>query len=114
MHAKVFNDQLASGIIEEVSEDLLSQDRCYYLLHQAVIENSATSPIRVVFNASSHCEGAPSLNACIYQSPTILPNLVRILMRMRTFRLVLIYDVEKSSIKCASMKNSATSLVSFG
>ncbi|KIH65364.1 hypothetical protein ANCDUO_04313 [Ancylostoma duodenale] len=95
-YAKTFEDQIAAGIIEEVEEDVFDDPRVYYIPHQAVVKESSTTAVRVVFDASSHYKGAASLNDCLHQGPPILPNLCGLLLRARTFPFLLIADVEKA------------------
>ncbi|VDO24977.1 unnamed protein product [Heligmosomoides polygyrus] len=104
-YSNVFESQLSSGVIEEVEEASPNSSLCYYLPHQAVIKESSTSPIRVAFDASSHYKGSPSLNICLHQGPTILPSLIEILLRMRTYRFLLISDVEKAFHQIRLLKN---------
>uniref|UniRef100_A0A7I4YFT2 Integrase catalytic domain-containing protein n=1 Tax=Haemonchus contortus TaxID=6289 RepID=A0A7I4YFT2_HAECO len=90
-------DHLRAGFIEEVDERVVNTHRVYYIPHQAVYkESSSTTKLRIVFDASSKVRGAVSLNDCIHQGPTLLPDLVGILLRIRLHRLLLIADVEKA------------------
>ncbi|KIH52835.1 hypothetical protein ANCDUO_17055, partial [Ancylostoma duodenale] len=75
-YANTISDYHNKGIIEEVDEHQFDDHRVYYIPHQAVIkESSATTKLRVVFDASSHYKGAPSLNDCLHSGPAILPDL---------------------------------------
>ncbi|XGW34573.1 hypothetical protein V3C99_018479 [Haemonchus contortus] len=90
-------DHLKAGFIEEVDERAVNTYRVYYIPHQAVYKKSSfTTKLRIVFDASSKVRGAVSLNDCIHQGPTLLPDLVGILLRIRLHRLLLIADVEKA------------------
>ncbi|KAK5973036.1 hypothetical protein GCK32_021818, partial [Trichostrongylus colubriformis] len=81
----------------EVSEHVYDDHRVYYIPHQAVYkESSSTTKLRIVFDASSKTRGAPSLNDCLHQGPTLLPELAGILLRSRLHRILLIADVEKA------------------
>nr|CDJ95855.1 Retrotransposon domain containing protein [Haemonchus contortus] len=81
-------DHLRAGFIEEVDERVVNTHRVYYIPHQAVYkESSSTTKLRIVFDASSKVRGA---------GPTLLPDLVGILLRIRLHRLLLIADVEKA------------------
>ncbi|KAK6736488.1 hypothetical protein RB195_019274 [Necator americanus] len=78
-YTATFTDYLEQGIIEEVDEHQFEDHRVYYIPHQAVIkETSATTKLRVVFDASPHYRGAPSLNDCLHSSPAILPDMIRL------------------------------------
>ncbi|KAK6010277.1 hypothetical protein OSTOST_24707, partial [Ostertagia ostertagi] len=71
-----FQNQERSGIIEEVAEFDFDGPQVYYMPHQAVLKaDSTTTAVRIVFDASSHCKNSPSLNDCLHQGPTLLPDL---------------------------------------
>ncbi|KAK6744383.1 hypothetical protein RB195_011221 [Necator americanus] len=75
-YAATSTDYLEQGIIEEFDEHQFDDHRVYHIPHQAVIkETSATTKLRVVFDASSHYRGAPSLNDCLHSGPAILPDM---------------------------------------
>ncbi|KAK5970151.1 Pao retrotransposon peptidase [Trichostrongylus colubriformis] len=96
-YTKTIEDHLAVNFIEEVDEHVFDSHRVYYIPHQAVYkESSSTTKLRIVFDASSKVRGATSLNDCIHQGPTLLPELVGILLRARLHRFLLIADVEKA------------------
>ncbi|KAK6744354.1 hypothetical protein RB195_011201 [Necator americanus] len=105
-YAATFTDYLEQGIIEEVDEHQFDDHRVYYIPHQAVIkETSATTKLRVVFDASSHYRGAPSLNDCLHSGPAILPDMVGILLRSRLTPYLLIADVEKAFLQIRLQRN---------
>ncbi|EYC14861.1 hypothetical protein Y032_0039g49 [Ancylostoma ceylanicum] len=105
-YANTINDYHDKGIIEEVDEYQFDDHRVYYIPHQAVIkETSATTKLRVVFDASSHYKGAPSLNDCLHSGPAILPDLVGILLRSRLSRYLLVADVEKAFLQIRLQQN---------
>ncbi|VDN38110.1 unnamed protein product, partial [Cylicostephanus goldi] len=95
-YCRIFDEQLRSGIIEDVTDAPLQGPNIYYIPHQAVYkEDSSTTKLRIVFDASSHQKGCPSLNDCLHQGPSLLPDLVGTLMRSRFHRYLIIADVEK-------------------
>ena len=56
----------------------------FYLPHRPVIkEASESSKIRPVFDASAKGSNGISLNDCIDPGPSLLPNLVDVLLRFR-------------------------------
>uniref|UniRef100_A0A7I4YY06 Integrase catalytic domain-containing protein n=1 Tax=Haemonchus contortus TaxID=6289 RepID=A0A7I4YY06_HAECO len=100
LYASTIDHYLDKGIIEEVDEHHFDNHRVYYIPHQAVIkESSTTTKLRVVFDASSHYKGAPSLNDCLHPGPSILPDLVGILLRSRLKPILLVADVEKAFLQ---------------
>lgn len=62
---KVIDHQLQNNFIEEVPDARVT-DESHYLPHHAVIKESPTTPLRIVFNCSSKaCLEDPSLNDCL-------------------------------------------------
>ena len=67
-----------------------------YLPHHLVLkESSATTKIRVVFNASSLTSNNTSLNTHLHVGPRILNDLVSIILNWRSPRFVYMADIEK-------------------
>ncbi|XGW12257.1 hypothetical protein V3C99_013168, partial [Haemonchus contortus] len=85
------------NILEDVAEERpSSKTRKHYLAHQAVVTpNKLTTKLRIVFDASAHYKGCPSLNEVLHRGPVILPQLFGILLRFRIGRIGIIADVEK-------------------
>ena len=50
----------------------------------------------MVFDASAKTPEGPSLNDCMHAGPSLLPNLMDILLRFRLQRVGLISDIEKA------------------
>lgn len=94
---RVFLEQLERGIIERVDPNESTEvGKVFYLPHKHVVrEDKDTTKLRVVFDASAKREG-PSLNDCLYPGPSLLPQLVDILMRFRLKKVVLMSDIEKA------------------
>ncbi|XP_046145575.1 uncharacterized protein LOC123988861, partial [Osmia bicornis bicornis] len=68
----------------------------YYIPHHAVYKaDSGTTPLRVVFNASSRTSTGKSLNDCLLIGPKLQNDLPSILIRWRHFRYVYIADSAK-------------------
>ena len=97
-YQKVIETQLESGIIEKVNDtEPVEVGKVCYLPHKAVIrENKETTKVRVVFDASAKTPEGPSLTDCMHAGPSLLPNLMDILLRFRLKRVGLISDIEKA------------------
>ncbi|XP_050543053.1 uncharacterized protein LOC126906529 [Daktulosphaira vitifoliae] len=81
---------------EVINEKEQDKSLCCYLPHHAVYnENSTTTKIRVVFDASCKTESGVSLNDCLLKGPTIQDELIYILARFRTHKFVLTGDIVK-------------------
>ncbi|XP_017490770.1 PREDICTED: uncharacterized protein LOC108378971 isoform X1 [Rhagoletis zephyria] len=68
----------------------------YYLPHHAVVkEESTTTKVRVVFNASSSSANGVSLNDILLPGPVLQSDLPVLILRWRLFRYVFNSDIEK-------------------
>ncbi|XGW15864.1 hypothetical protein V3C99_001375, partial [Haemonchus contortus] len=101
---KTCEEQLQKGIIEEVTPEMKRMTPCdaiiHYLAYQVVITpEKKTTPRRIVFDASAHYSGEPSLNEVLHQGPLILPNLSGMLVRFRVGRIAMTADIEKAFLQ---------------
>ena len=98
---KTYNDVLEEnrnlGIIETAPDDCKIGET-HYLPHHAVIkEESSTTKLRVVFDASAKSQtNAPSLNDCLLKGSNYTPLLYDILLRFRTKVVALTADIAKA------------------
>ncbi|UYV60560.1 hypothetical protein LAZ67_1001526, partial [Cordylochernes scorpioides] len=70
--------------------------RCYYMPHHPVIrEQSTTTKMRVVFDASAKSENNVSLNQFLHKGPKIQQDVFFILLRFRTYPVAITADIEK-------------------
>lgn len=67
----------------------------YYMPHHAVLKDSTTTRLRVVFDASKKTSTGISLNELMYKGPTLQHNLFSIITRWRTHFIAFTADVEK-------------------
>lgn len=68
----------------------------YFLPHHCVVrEESLTTKLRVVFDASMRTSSGYSLNDILLKGPQVQSELFDILCRFRTFKFVLVTDIEK-------------------
>ena len=80
----IMEEQLRHGFIEKVPESELARP-CHYIPHHAVHKESATTPVRIVYDCS--CREArhlASLNDCLETGPAFLNDLPTILLRFRS------------------------------
>ncbi|KAK0425562.1 hypothetical protein QR680_009259 [Steinernema hermaphroditum] len=102
-YKQIFADQLEKEVIEEVNLECKHAEEStvvHYLAHQPVITpQKETTKVRIVFDASAHFKGAPSLNDTIHQGPTMLPLIMGMLLRFRTGTIAVISDVEKAFLQ---------------
>ncbi|XP_028409237.1 uncharacterized protein LOC114531819, partial [Dendronephthya gigantea] len=93
----VIQQQLQTGIIEQVfnSTDL---GVTHYLPHHGVIQREKlTTKLRVVFDGSAkHGDATLSINECLEKGPNLVPYLFDILIKFRGFPIGIASDVEKA------------------
>ena len=95
-YGEIIEEHEKRGFIERV-DNVTSLDRAHYLPHHAVKKESATTPIRVVFDCSYRSStNSPSLNDCLVVGPPFLTDMCSIIIRFRTFTYDLSTDIEKA------------------
>ena len=98
---KMYNDVIVEqehrGFIERVACPEVTKDKCHYLPHHAVFKESATTPIRVVYDCSCRqSKTHPSLYDCLLTGPPIANDLTGILLRFRCHKYGFTTDIEKA------------------
>ncbi|XP_038162876.1 uncharacterized protein LOC119797746 [Cyprinodon tularosa] len=74
--------------------------RIYYLPHHAVLrEDKVRTKLRVVFDASSHEDGSPSLNDCLLTGPNLNPDLMSVLIKFRLHEIAYMADIKKAFLQ---------------
>ena len=65
-------------------------------------KESLTTPIRIVYNCSSHQSSSqPSLNDCLLTGPPFLNDLCAIILHFRTYKYGVTTDIEKAFLHVA-------------
>lgn len=98
-YGKIIDDQERRGFIEKVDarETDIPRSDVHYIPHHGVEKDSATTPVRIVFDCSCRqAKGYPSLNDCLMSTPPQLNNLASILVRFRLNRFAITTDIEKA------------------
>lgn len=84
------------GHMQEITPAEIESSKTYYIPHHAVHkEDSTTTKLRVVFDASAKTSSGVSLNDISIVGPTVQSDLISIVTRFRTHRYVMIADIEK-------------------
>ncbi|XP_073821454.1 uncharacterized protein [Musca autumnalis] len=92
---EVILEYLALGHMEKV-QGLVDYQDCYYLPHHGFFKpESATTKLRVVFNASCPSVGGRSLNDALYVGPTLQKNIVSLVLNWRIYKYVFNADITK-------------------
>lgn len=68
---------------------------CYYIPHHAVLKESTTTKLRVVFDASAKTTNGNALNDYLLKGPTLQPKLYATLLNWRKYKVALNADIEK-------------------
>ncbi|KAI5724634.1 hypothetical protein M8J77_005284 [Diaphorina citri] len=104
----IFKEQLELGIIEPVDEKNPNVHVKHYLnFHPVITPQRETTKIRVVFCANTKLNKASrSLNDYLHTGPTMLEDLISLLIRFRTYPYVLVADIEKAFLQvCLNEKD---------
>ena len=90
---KIGNTYLEKDFIEEIPKEPVAG---HYLPHHPVFKKSATTPVRIVFNASSKPTDGTSLNDCLLTGPSLTAKLHDILLTFRQGKFVIKADISKA------------------
>lgn len=89
-------EYLALGHMKQVFDYQSPPSPCYHMPHHAVIrEDSSTTKLRVVFDASCKTAEGPSLNDALLVGPTVQQDIRSIIMRSRIRRVMIIADAKQ-------------------
>ena len=95
----IIKDQLEKGIVEKVPDQEVKAGKIvHYFPHQAAVRKSAeTTRVRMVFDASSkESRRGVSLSDCLHIGPPLALLLFDRLLRLRTYKVVLIGDIQQA------------------
>lgn len=99
---EIIQEQVKRKIIALVTTEMMRESEKkgyipYYIPHRAVIKmTSATTKVRIVYDASSHKRDQLSLNDCVFPGPCTLQSIFGILLRARMYKYVIVADIEKA------------------
>ncbi|XP_065094462.1 uncharacterized protein LOC135714987 [Ochlerotatus camptorhynchus] len=90
------DEYLALGHMKQVFDYQSPPSPCYHMPHHAVVrEESTTTKLRVVFDASCRTPEGPSLNDALMVGPTVQQEIRSIIMRSRIRRVMIIADAKQ-------------------
>ena len=96
MYGEIIKEQEKRGFIEKVNTTS-SQANVHYIPHHPVRKESATTPIRIVYDCScKQSPATPSLNDCLHPGPPFLNDLCAILLRFRQHSFAFSADIKKA------------------
>ncbi|GFY08243.1 integrase catalytic domain-containing protein [Trichonephila clavipes] len=88
-------EYLTLGHMELVPKNDYAKREAYYLPHHAVLRDSSTTKLRVVFDASAKSTSGYSLNDILMVGPRLQRDVYPILLSFRTFQIAVCADLEK-------------------
>ncbi|GFT62592.1 uncharacterized protein TNCV_1702501 [Trichonephila clavipes] len=100
-YSEILKEYESQGIIERVLETEKPTDRAVFsLLYQAVFrQEGLTTKMRIVFDASSHEDGEPSLNDCIWSGENLNPNIFHLIISFRLKTIAITADIERAFLQ---------------
>ena len=97
---QIINEQLTLGMVEDAPIE--TGELCHYIPFQVILkESSSFTKARMVFDPSAKTREGLSLNQQLLTGPNLLPKLAGVLLRIRTYSLLLICDIEKAFLQIA-------------
>ena len=86
------------NFIERIKEEPTDME-VHYLPHHGVLKESESTPLRVVFNASSKPKEGVSLNDCLLTGPNLTEKLTNLLLIFRTRKYAYTADISKAFLR---------------
>ncbi|MEL7079569.1 MAG: reverse transcriptase domain-containing protein, partial [Cyanobacteria bacterium J06582_2] len=103
-YCNILDNYFENDFIEEVPNDEIP-NTAYYLPHHCVKKESKTTPIRIVFNASSKTNSHNSLNDCVFAGPSLTTKLFNLVLHFRTKSYILSSDISKAFLRVGLQAN---------
>ena len=95
----IFQEQLQAGIIEEVHDEGECGNVTYLPHREVVKDQSVTTKVRIVFDASARLKGQLCLNDILYKGPCLNPELYNLLLQFRVYPIAITGDIEKAYLQ---------------
>ena len=91
---EIVNSYIEKEFIEEISNEPIAG---HYMPHHPAFKKSATTPMRIVFNASSKPTDGTSLNDCLFTCLSLTAKLHDILLTFHQGQYAITADISKAS-----------------
>ena len=96
---EIFDGYLSKDYIRKLEPHEVYEQDCHYLPFFCVVrDDSPTTPVRIVWDCAAKYN-EKSLNSEINQTPNLLQDLFKVLMRLRKFRYVVTSDISEMFLK---------------
>lgn len=96
MYNDIIREQQSWGFIKRVNNPDKNNGVCHYIPHRAVLKDSTTTPLCIVYDCSFKQGEQPSLNDCLQPGPPFLNDLTGILLCFRLHKYAITADIEKA------------------
>jgi hypothetical protein len=100
---QTYHDLMLNYITRGQAEAVPAEDptsTIFYFPHHAVKkEKHGKTKWRIVFEASSHANNAPSLNEALEMGPNLLPEIFAILLRFRLHPIAIVSDIKQAFLQ---------------
>ena len=93
--------QLQDGVIEEIQPNSTPKGIVHYLPHHCVIKTEkSTSKVRIVYDGSAKANRKSiSLNQCLHAGPSLVNNMIAVLMQFRMYKIGIVADISKAFLQ---------------
>ncbi|XP_076029138.1 uncharacterized protein LOC143017984 [Oratosquilla oratoria] len=99
-YRNILEEYLRLGFIETVPPGPEVDGKVHYLPHHPVYKNSSTTPVRIVFNASSRAhKNALSLNDALYTGPNLAQKIQSMILLFREGTYGVLADISKAFLR---------------
>ena len=99
LYNSIIQDQIRNDFIEQIDSSKVTGNIVHYIPHHCVTKDSATTPIRIVYDCSAKEKNKLSLNDCLLKGPPLVNDMLSILLRFRLFPYACSSDVEKAFLQ---------------
>ena len=98
---KAMKELVEEDYVEVVTEDLVEGRKVHFLAWRGIMKtDSATTKLRIVMDASAKTSASEvCLNQCLYQSPNLILDLAKCLLRFMVNRYRCVADIEKAFLR---------------
>ncbi len=99
VYCKQMDDQIARGVARlipqsEMDDDITADRKMWFLPHFAVLKDSETTPVRVVYDAKARYKGH-SLNDYLSKGNNLNNDIFNVALRFREYEVGIIADISK-------------------
>ena len=95
MYNDIIQEQQSQDFIERVNNPETTNGVCHYIPHQAVLKDSTTTPLCIVYDSSFKQGEQPSLNDCLQPGPPLLNDLTGILLSFRLHQYAITAELKR-------------------